>query len=125
MAWQAAYRLSGLAMPVAVWAVHFTTLYSMAGLACSNDWARSRWGGVEAVSWLMLAVTLAAWALLFLFGYKAWRAWQAQPPPDDATGQEQLRRRFLSRVTMVLCGAAALAVTFTVIPLFLLPTCVG
>ncbi len=125
MAGRAAYYLSAMAIPIAVWAVHFVTLYSMAGLACSNGWARSRWGGLEAVSWLMLAVTLAAWTLLFLFGYKAWRAWRAQPPPDDAIRQEQVRRRFLSRITMVLCGAAALAVTFTVIPLFLLPTCVG
>lgn len=125
MARRAAYRMSALAVPVAVWALHFTTLYSMAGLACSNDWARSRWAGMEGVSWLMLAVTLAAWAVLSLFARNAWRAWRAQPAPEDAHGQEQLRRRFLSRVTLVLCGAAALAVAFTVIPLFLLPTCAG
>lgn len=125
MALPIAYRMSALAVPVAVWAVHFTTLYSMAGLACANDWARSRWGGVELVSWMMVVVTLAAWTLLLLFGRKAWRAWRAQPSPDEATGQEQVRRRFISRVALVLCGAAALAVTFTVIPLFLLPTCAG
>lgn len=125
MARRTAYRLSALAVPVAVWALHFTTLYSLAGLACSNDWARSRWGGMEAVGWLMLGVTVAAWAVLFLFGRKAWSAWRAQPAPDDASGHQQLRRRFLSRVTLVLCGAAALAVTFTVIPIFLLPTCAG
>lgn len=125
MAGRVAYRLSALAVPVAVWALHFTTLYGMAGLACSNDWARSRSGGMEVVSWLMLGVTFAAWAVLFLFARKAWRAWQAQPAPDDANGQQQLRRRFLSRVTLVLCGAAALAVTFTMIPIFLLPTCAG
>ncbi len=124
------YRLTEMATPAVVWALHFVIVYSMAGLACGQGWQRGRTAGLEAVTWLMVATTVLSWLVL---AFIAWRAWRgrttAQPARDEAgagaTDASQARKRFLSTVTLAMAAIAALAVSFTVIPVFLLPTCAG
>jgi predicted signal transduction protein with EAL and GGDEF domain len=119
------YRLTEMALPTAVWALHFIAVYSLAGLACGQDWQRDTIAGFEGVTWLIIGVTLCSWTALAFLGAMAWRGRRAQPPPDQARDATQQRRRFVSSLTLALCAAAALAVTINVLPVFLLPTCAG
>lgn len=118
------YRLTEMAVPIVVWAVHFVTVYSMAGLACEQDWQRTRVGGAEMVVWLIGGFTLLSWGALAVTARIAWRGWRAQQDQETA-GAARGRRRFVSWLALALSAAAAVAVAFTVIPLFLLPTCAG
>ena len=36
------WRLTGMATPLVLWALHFVAVYSMQGLACAEDWQRQR-----------------------------------------------------------------------------------
>ncbi len=121
------YRLTEMAMPAVVWAVHFVAVYSMAGLACEQGWQRGRIAGLETVTWLLAGATLLSWLVLAFIARSGWRGRAAQPGADDArcVRPDQARKRFLSTVTLAMAAIAALAVLFTVIPVFLLPTCAG
>lgn len=120
-----AYRLTEMAMPAVVWAVHFVVVYSMAGLACGQGWQRERIAGLEAVTWLMVAATIAAWLVLAFIAWTGWRGRQAMRSAGQPLDNIQARKRFLSTVTLAMAAIAAMAVLFTVIPVFLLPTCAG
>ena len=67
------WRLTGMAMPLAVWAVHFLAVYIMQGLACGEDWQRERVAGLEMVSWWLLLATVAGLALIASQGVRAMR----------------------------------------------------
>ncbi|WP_024889068.1 hypothetical protein [Luteimonas huabeiensis] len=119
-------RLSGIAAPLAVWALHFAVVYSLQGLACGEGWLRRRMAiaGVEAeaASWLLVALTalaLAAIAWLGLRAQRAWRAARADPRPD-ADGR---RRRFATAVAALAAVLAAITVAFTALPILMLPPC--
>jgi len=120
-----AYRLTEMAMPAVVWAVHFVVVYSMAGLACGQGWQRERIAGLEAVTWLMAVATIAAWLVLAFIAWTGWRGRQATRSAGQPLDNIQVRKRFLSTVTLAMAAIAAMAVLFTVIPVFLLPTCAG
>jgi hypothetical protein len=112
-----AYRLTGMALPMVVWAVHFVFVYSVSGLACERGWTHG--------SWLMLAASALAAVLLVALGWNAWRQWRVQPPPVSAADPLQRRRRFLAGLTLALSVLSALAVAFTTLPVFMLPPCEG
>lgn len=113
----APHRLTGIAAPMAVWALHFVAVYAMQGLACAQDWQRAPLGGREAVFWWLLLATLAALVVIAALGLRAWRA--LRQPEDDAAR----RHRFARRVTLAASAMALVAVAFTAIPIFLLPAC--
>jgi hypothetical protein len=114
----APHRLTGIAAPLTVWALHFVTVYSMQGLACAQGWQRLPWAGREAVFWWLLLATLLAVAAIGVLGTRAWRAMRG-PADDDASR----RRRFAARVTLAAAALSLLAVGFTATPIFLLPIC--
>lgn len=114
------YRLTGIAAPLAVWALHFVLVYAMQGLACAQGWQRAPWAGREAVFWWLLLATLAAAVAIACLGLRAWRGWRAERSAlDEGAG----RRRFAARLALASAALALLAVAFTATPIFLLPTC--
>jgi hypothetical protein len=117
-AFLAPHRLTGIAAPMTVWALHFVVVYAMQGLACAQDWQRLPWAGREAVFWWLLLATLAALAAIAGLGLRAWRVLRRSADDDAAR-----RRRFATRVTLAASAMALLAVGFTATPIFLLPTC--
>lgn len=117
-AFLAPHRLTGIAAPMAVWALHLVVVYAMQGLACAQDWQRMPLAGREAVFWWLLLATLVALAAIAGLGLRAWRALRL-PAGDDA-GR---RRRFATRVTLAASAMALIAVAFTATPIFLLPAC--
>lgn len=116
------FRLTGIAAPLAVWALHFVVVYSLQGVACGEHVLRQRVAGAELASWLLIALTLLAYAGIAALGVGAWRAWHPLhrlPQPDDTAR----RRRFAAAVTGLSAVLAAIAVTFTALPVLMLPPC--
>lgn len=127
MRWLAPWRLVGMVAPMALWALHFVLVYSLAGLACAEGWPEHRILGVRMLSWALLGSTALTFALIGWLGQRAWRARRALPPTDDARDAAECRRlarqRFASRVAVVLAIIAAIAVAFTSVPMFVLSRC--
>lgn len=116
------YRLTGMAAPMAVWALHLVVVYSLQGLACAEGWNRVRFAGAEALTWWLVGLTLPALAVLAWTGLRGWRAWREARPGSDAPAHAA-RRRFAAAVTGALSVMAVVAVCFTTIPVLLLPGC--
>lgn len=114
------WRLVGMVAPMAAWALHFTLVYSLAGLACAEGWPANRLLGVRLLTWVLLASTAVTFALITWLGLRAWRVHRALPGPADARFR---RQRFASRVAAVLALIAAIAVAFTTTPMFILSRC--
>jgi len=117
------WRLTGIAAPMAVWALHLVAVYSLQGVACAEGWDRIRFAGLEALTWWLLALTLAALMALAWLGLRAWRGWQAACSGTEHPPRQTARRRFSAAVTGALSAMAAVAVCFTTIPVLLLPGC--
>lgn len=116
-----AYRLTVMAAPMAIWALHFVVVYSLTGLACGRGWYRSIVGGQPIATWVLIAVTLLAWAVLAWLGWSAWRSRKQADTGSPASP----RRRFVARMTLALAWLAILAVAFTALPVLMLPPCEG
>lgn len=119
------YRLTGIGAPMAVWAVHLVSVYSLQGVACAEGLDRARFAGIELPSWWMLGLTAVALALLAWFARRAWRGWHAARADGLASPRVAARRRFAAGVSGALCVLAAVAVVFTTLPVLLLPGCAG
>lgn len=109
----APWRLTGMAAPMAVWALHFVLVYSVQGVACAEGWNPS------AARWTMLGSTVLALAAIAWLGLRARRAVADAHAQDAAAG----RRRFAALATALLSLLAAVAVLFTTVPILLLPPC--
>ena len=116
------YRLTGLAAPMVVWAVHFVVVYSLQGVTCGEGLANPRIAGLETLTWWVLALTVLSFAALAWMGLRAWRGWRASNV-DRSTPALAARRRFSAAVTALLCALSAVAVLFTTLPVLLLPGC--
>lgn len=116
------WRLTGIAAPMAVWALHLVAVYSLQGITCGQDLGNPRLAGLPALAWWVLALTAACFAALAWLGLRAWRGWRAANA-DRSTPAIAARRRFGASVTAALSVLAAVAVLFTTIPVLLLPGC--
>jgi len=124
------WRLTGMATPLAVWAAHFLAVYIMQGLACGEGWQRQRVAGAEMVTWWLLLATLLAFAAIAWMGVWALRCRRraafevrAAGDADRPVATAARRRRFTATLTALVALVAFIAVTFTGIPVLLLPPC--
>lgn len=120
-------RLAGMAAPMVVWAVHFTLVYSLTGLACAGTWPAQIWLGVRLLIWMLLLWTLVALALVAWLGRRAHRLHRRlehEANAADAAARAALVRQcFAARVAVLLAWLAAIAIAFTAVPMFVLPDC--
>ena len=116
------YRLTGLAAPMAVWALHLVAVYSLQGVTCGEELANRRIAGLETLTWWVLAMTAAAFAARAWMGLRALRARHVSED-DRSSPLLASRRRFTASVTALLSALSAVAVLFTTIPVLLLPGC--
>ncbi|MGY1528917.1 hypothetical protein [Luteimonas sp. A649] len=116
------YRLTGIAAPMAVWALHLVAVYSLQGVTCAEGLDHVRFAGMEALAWWLCGMTLVTLAALAWLGLRAWRGWRDAPPGSDVPARAA-RRRFAAAVTGALSLMAIVAVCFTTIPVLLLPGC--
>lgn len=123
----APWRLVGMVAPMAVWALHFIVVYSLAGLACEEGWPASRMLGMRTLNWALLGSTLLTFALIVWLGRRAWCIHRALPAADEAADAAEhkrlVREHFASRVATKLAVVAAIAVAFTTAPMFVLSRC--
>ncbi|MDQ3618081.1 MAG: hypothetical protein M3374_05115 [Pseudomonadota bacterium] len=147
------YRLTGVATPMAVWALHFVVVYSLVGLGCEHGWHLQRVSGLSLLGWTLLLATLVALGAIAWLGKRAWRGWNgagdlsphnasengvpqngasrihparhAPAPHDPPSAADALhrRQRFLSMATALLAMLAFIAVVFAAVPMFMLPSC--
>ena len=116
------HRLSGMVAPWVVWALHFVTVYSVQGVACAEDVLRREVAGVEAATWLLVAIGIAAvvaTAWLGVRGLQAWKHARRDVQPDT----RRRRERFAAAVAALSGLLATVAIVFTTIPVLMLPPC--
>lgn len=116
------YRLTGVAAPMAVWALHLVVVYSLQGVVCGEALDNRPIAGLSPLAWAVLGLTVASLAGLGWMALRAWRGWRAGNA-DRSAPATAARRRFLSAITAALCVLSAVAVLFTTIPVLLLPGC--
>lgn len=116
----APHRLTGMAAPLAIWALHFLCVYITQALACAHDALRTRIAGAELVTWLLLLATALALTAILALGLRAWRARGRQAATGDSLGRQQ---RFIRTLTAAAAMIASIAVVFTAIPILLLTSC--
>ena len=117
------YPLSALAAPMAVWAVHFVVVYSLAGLGCERGLLLQRVAMLPVLSWILMLVTAAALALIASLGWHALRRWLALRSGGDSATPAAPHERFMRLATALLALLAFIAVVFTATPVFMLPPC--
>lgn len=97
----------GAISPMITWAVYFVVVYAVQGVGCDQAWNRNLLLGTNALTLALIVVTVIALALI---GWQGARAWPR-------------RADFHGRVALTLAVLAALATTFTVIPIIMLEPC--
>lgn len=115
------YPLVAVAIPMAVWALHFVVVYSLVGLGCERAILLQRFAALPLLTWLLALVTVTALALIAWLGWRAWRRWHALGATP--TPPAQPRERFLRLATALLALLAFIAVVFTATPILMLPPC--
>jgi hypothetical protein len=112
------WRLLRAQAGLSLWAVGFAALYAVFSLGCESAWAtQPGWLGVSVLSWWLAALWIVLLASLGGLVWRAWRRWQrARDAPLD--------QRFLGRLTVLLHGAAVLAMFWTGVPILVLPVCI-
>jgi hypothetical protein len=114
-----------MAAPMTAWALHFIAIYSLVGLACERGWTLHAIAGMNILVWQLALLCVVTLALLAWLALRAVRASKLDAAGTSPARQDVAvkRRRFVARVTLALCLLAAVAVLFTTIPAFLVPTC--
>ncbi len=124
------WRLTGMATPLVLWAVHFVAVYSMQGLACAEDWQRQRVAGLEMVTWWLLLATLLVFVAIAAMGTWALRCRRfaarevrAAEVAGNPVAAAPRRRRFMAMLTALVALVSFIAVAYTTIPVLLLAPC--
>lgn len=113
-----AWRLLRAQAGLGLWAAGFAALYALLSLGCESAWAtRPGWLGVGVLSWWLAGLWLALLGALGALVWRAGRRWRRARHADRD-------QRFLERLTVLLHGAAALAMFWTGVPILVLPACV-
>jgi hypothetical protein len=97
-----------------LWLAHLIVMYGATEVYCSR-FAAQGGGGERLLGVGSLALTLAALAVAALL---LWRSWRAYGERDEPAGA-----RFVAAVTVALWGFALIAITWTALPLALMPSC--
>lgn len=119
--WLRSDGLTGLALPMVVWALHFLLIYVLMGLVCARDWSTRSIAGLPMPAWLLLGLAVGALLALALLALRAWRSLRdARIRVQDASAE---RARFIAGAMLALCLLAAIAVAWTTLPALLLPAC--
>ncbi|WP_101927320.1 MULTISPECIES: hypothetical protein [Luteimonas] len=114
--------LMKVSAPLAVWALHFTVVYSLQGIACARDVWREPVAGLEPVTWALSLLTVLALAAIAALGLRAGQRWRRLRVTDTGRAASQ-RDLFLIALTGLTALLSAIAVVFTAVPVALLPTC--
>ncbi|MBX3725156.1 MAG: hypothetical protein KF823_04490 [Xanthomonadales bacterium] len=115
-------RLTGMVLPMALWALHFVVVYSLVGLGCEHDWPSRSLAGGNLLSVLLIALTAAFLVVVAALGLRARRAWRRHAA-NQAGDPRQRRHALIAMAATALAALAAIAIVFTATPALLLPPC--
>lgn len=118
-----ARSLTGMAVPLAIWALHFVVVYATQGIACRQGWHWLQWAGRDAVGWGLLLLTVLTMLATAWLGLHAWTQRQATAARADADDGAAPLDRFMATLATAIATLATIAIAFTGIPLLILPTC--
>ena len=113
--------LRGSVSSLVVWALHFAVSYALVGIGCDAGWQRLPFAGVNALTALLIALTLPALALIAWIGWRGWRTYRRANPPGPS--EVIARWRFLGLVTLAVAVLAFVSAVMTAVPMLLLPPC--
>ncbi len=105
-----------------VWAVHFAVVYSLVGIGCEQEWHRMPLVGMNRLTALQIALTLAALALIAWIGWDGWRSYR-NADRGGAKREDSGRWRFLSLVTIAIAVLAFVSTIMTAVPIIMLMPC--
>lgn len=77
----------------AAWTAHLLLAYAIAEFGVLSGFADNRWAGLDAVSWLLIALSVA---MLALAGIATWLSWHVSPK-DDRNNEAASTVRFCVR----------------------------
>lgn len=114
--------LLGMVASPLVWASHFLVCYVLVAVACAFGFASAEghWGVVRIVLIIVSVVAVAIIAGLALLAARRWRQSGGSGRPETP---EESRHRFMSVAALLLSFLSGIAVAYTAVPLFVLPTC--
>ena len=98
------------AMPLGIWALHFSACYVGIAVGCNAGWQRSTWLGVPSLQASLALLTLLA---LSAAGALVWQACR------DAAGS----RALLPAVRALTALLTLVGIAWSSVPLWLLPLC--
>src|SRR5690606_12602244 len=97
--------LLGAVSSLTIWAVPFTTVYSLVGLGCERGWDQSPVAGSNLLSVVLIVVTVPVLVLIAWIGWAGWR-WQARAEGGGAEPGPARRVRFLGLLTLAIAAFA-------------------
>ncbi len=115
-------RLTGMALPMALWALHFVVVYGLVGLGCEHGWQSRTLAGGNLLSVLLVALTVLVLVPVVALGLRARRAWRRHAA-NQAGDPRQRRHALIAMAATALAILAAIAIVFTATPALLLPPC--
>lgn len=109
--------LTGAVSGFIVWALHFVAVYALVGVGCERAWDGWPIAGSNALTVLLVAVTLPALGAIAWIGIGGWRS--AGRRPRDIDGPW----RFTGWLTAAAAVLAFTATLMTALPILMLPPC--
>ena len=110
-----------LVVPLALWVVHVSVGYAIAGLNCHRHYFDATIFGVEVVRAVFVVASLAAAAVVAVVGARAALAWR--DVRDDETADPTGRHAFVYGLTALVSAVALVYLTWASVFPFLEDTC--
>ena len=114
--------LVGAVSSFIVWAAHFGIVYALVGVGCAEGWHRTSLAGINALTMLLIGLTLPALALIGWIGRGGWHAY-TEAKGYQANRDDRARLRFMGMVTVAVAALAFVATLMTSVPIAMLPPC--
>ena len=102
---------------ISVWFLYFLAVYALHSIGCARGWNALSVLGVNALTFALGSLTLAALALIALSG---WGGYRALAPAD---GDAARSRRFAAVLTLMLASLATVATMLVGLPVVIAPPC--
>lgn len=118
-----------LILSMLVWFTHLNLLYTLNNVSCKWAFLNFSLGGIAALQWLEVLISLIALAVIAYMTVLAWRNWrrlQSQPPADNPhmlRQTEEDRGAFLGFLALGINIFFLLFVIGTFVPMLTLKAC--
>jgi hypothetical protein len=106
-----------------IWSIYFVSMYALVSLGCSYGIPHADFFGINALQWVLVAVTSVTLASTAYIGARRWHYWRHTDQTQGSASADKAVPPFLARTALLVCVVALIATMWVAIPVFLLPTC--